>query len=261
MSNTTLFSDESAVLRRLVALLLGPRAASWESVDSAMLPLARATYFLLDAERGGDVESFVTLTLERLLRQLNRASEQHRIALQGSVRGPIVWQQTFKARHTQGYDPTRYVCREVRRQYDTPENQLLKFMVERIGESLRLVPEVLRAGACYMPTSAGLERDAVATHERLGRIEATLHQLRQHTRLRDVTLPQQIGEQHLLRAETSRTEDYALVARLYRQYRAIVISSRKDSLVAAGRRALILPGRAGADGEPWIQLGAAILRA
>lgn len=258
MDETT---DETIVLRRLLALALGSRAPEiGAQLSPALQRAARATYFLLDVEPNRDTETFVTLTLDRLLRQLNRRTEQQQIELQGRLRGRVIWPATLKARHTQGYDPARYVCREVRREYDTPENQLLRYMVERINECLAAVPEVLRTGRSYIPAALDTGSQARSSDTRLARIERVLNMLRFNARLRDVTLLPRVEEFHILRAETARCEEYASVAQIYRRYASIVLVPSWRGLAAAGQRVLLLPTRVDPAGEPWIRLGASLLR-
>jgi hypothetical protein len=263
MADEAAFRGESTVLRRLLGLMMASYpAATREQILSPGAHFATAAaYFLLDVEPQGGVETFITYTLGRLLRQLNRNTEQRRAEYRGQIRGRIEWTATFKARHRQDYDPTRYVCREVRHQYDTPENQLLKYLVERMGECLQAIPEVIRAGACYFPATGNHGPPSTATAARLGRMEAALNNFRRNVRLQYVTLPQHIDELHLLRAETARMEEYAALARIYRRYRAVVVPPSWAEIVAIGKRMIPLPGHAGPDGDPWIRLGAAVLRA
>jgi hypothetical protein len=220
---------------------------------------ARATYLLLNVDQRGDVETFVTHTLGRLLRQLNHNTQQQQIEVPGRVRGRVVWSATYKARYAQDYDPTRYICREVRHLYDTPENQLLKYVVEQVTRWLKAVPKALQAGACYI--SAEDERRPLLTATRLARMELTLNALRYHRRLQDVTLPASITPTHLLRAENARLEEYADVARIYTLCQATVASPAWDAVMAIGRHALPLPGGVAPESDMWIRFGACMLRA
>jgi hypothetical protein len=203
----------------------------------------------------------VSVTLRRLLQQLVRRTEQQPVTYHGQVRGRVNWSATMKERHTKGYDPSCYVCREVWRQYDTPENQLIKYLVVQIGECLKRVPATLRNGWCYYPAQADLPTVRGPTALRLRDLEDALKTLRAPLSLRDVSLPPAIEESHLLRAETCRTEEYADAARLYRHYRDLVLLLSWERMVTVGRQVLPLPQRVGVDEEPWIRLGAAILHA
>ena len=250
---------ESAVLRRLLALAMAPGPPRWPELAPAVRRAVQACYFLLDADPAGDAEILASQVLERLLRQLSHTTEQRQVEYRGRLRGRIGWPATFKARASADYDPTRYVCRAVHHDFDTPENQLLKFVVERVHECLQVVPEIVRCGTCYFPAMGG--RDALAIASRLGRMEPAVNSFRRNARLRTVTLPEQIGERHLLRAETASLEEYATVAHIYRRYQALVGSPRWHEQVAVvGKRMLLLPERWTPESDPWIRLGAAILR-
>ncbi len=258
MADETTLQHELEVHRRLLALAVEV-PMPWETVVRLDLRFAaRAAYFLLGVG-GPDVETFLTQTLERLLRQLTRVTEQQQVEYRGRVRGRILWSATFKARYLQDYAPSLYVCREVQREYDTPENQLLKYLVEGLGHCLEAVPATLRTGFSYFPAQQGAPPRSIG--ERLSRMETAFNSLRHNARLREVTLPNRIEESHLLRAETSRTEEYGEVVRLYRRYRAIVESPRWEGFAQAGRHLLLLPAQADPAGEPWLRIGAALLRA
>lgn len=263
MAECVTFRNESAVLQRLLGLLMTPLApvAFEEILKPEMQPAAKAAFFLLEGGDQTNAETFLTYTLMRLLRQLNHNTMQRPVMYRGRVRGRILWPATVKARHGEDYDPNRYVCREVHQLYDTPENQLLKFMVERLEACLQAIPPVLRAGGCYFGFAKNSLRPALATATRLEKMELALTQFRRNIYLRDVEAPTSIREIHLLRAETARMEEYAEVARLYRRYKNLVVSTKWDELLKIGKRVLPLPGMVGAEGDRWIDLGAAVVRA
>jgi len=262
MDSATAIHDRLAVVESLIRRALdpwlvtpAPQEISGPEADFATV----AAYFLLDLGPDGGVELFIRRTLVRLVQQLSHSTEQLEVQYRGQVRGRVLWPATYKARYGEDYDPTRFVCREVHHRYDTLENQLLKYVMDQIGECLKAVPEVIRQGTCYLPATE--RRLSLSTAVRLGQMESVLNNLWRHVRLQEVTLPQRITEAHLLRAETSRTEEYALVAQVYRRYREVVLFPSWGSLVEIGQRVLPLPVRPGGAGEPWIELGATVLRA
>jgi hypothetical protein len=259
------YPPEAAVLWRLFALTRSGFSGRLEGIlpDQAVVG-TRAAFFLLDEDPLDDpyrcgTEPFVTVTLNRLLRQLRHNTEQQPVIYEGQVRGRIVWQATYKARYTQEYSPNRYACREVWRKYDTPENQMLAFMIARINECLRTVPEALRQGVCYFQEEEG--RHPARTADRLGGIAATLASLSRNARLRSITVPESITNLHVQRALNSRMGEYATLVELYRRYTAITVASEWDGVIRSGRRALPLPAAIGLDNDHWIRLGAAILQA
>ena len=252
--------DHLSVLESLIRQSLTPLPEPKTMFDPQRDQGIAATYFLLDVDRAGGVELFVTHTLVSLVQQLNRRTEQWQSVYRGQVRGRILWPATYKARYSEGYDPTRYVCREVRRRYDLPENQLLKYMIIQLSQALKIVPDLVRLGHCYLPSSE--ERVSQQTAVRLGRMETALNQVKRNIYLQEISTPERITEYHLLRAETALNEGYHQTAKIYRHYQQAVLSPSWQNLTEIGRRVLPLPNHhSGPAAERWIRLGAAILRA
>jgi len=262
-------SAGDAVLQALLAEVLATRPSGFTpaALNAGQQFAIGATYFLLDVPDPSlpapsvSVERFITYTLGRLLQQLSRVTERQRVAYTGRVHGRIDWPYTIKARYTEEYDPSRYVCREVRRRYDTLENQLLKYLVEEIRACLLAVPRVMRDGGCYYPAGIGSAHPPDATAIRLGRMETALNRARYHVRYREITRPLAPTAEHLLSAERSRQEEYAELVQVYRHYRQMFSApTRWQYLARAGRRVLPLPARADAEGRLWIQIGAAVVK-
>lgn len=262
MAELVTFRHESAVIQRLLGLLLAPPSslAAAEILTPERQRVAKTVFFMLDIGARANAETFMTYTLLRLLRQLSHNTMQRPVTYRGQVRGRVQWPATFKARHGEDYDPNRYVCREVHHLYDNPENQLLKFMVEHLATCLQAMPPALRTGGCYFGFTKNSQPPALATAARLEKMEFALTQFRRNIYLHDVEAPARITEQHLLHAETARMEEYAEVARLYRRYTQFMASATWEELFEMGKRVLPLPGNVGPEADPWINLGAAIVR-
>jgi hypothetical protein len=261
---------EMAVLRRLLGLAMAPQQeAAWQELER---PAARfaiaATFFLLcvparDESGLPDVEFFAVNVLERLLQHLSRRTEELQTEYQGRVRGRIVWPATYKARYGQDYDPSRYVCREVRHQFDTPENQTVKYAAEHvIGGCLSAVPDLLRAGTCYQafPREGREAHSRIGIAIRLANIETALNRFRHNAYMREVTLPRQLTDTHTVRAGMAKLDEYRAAVQICRYYEEIVRAPSRATLVSIGQRVLPLPARTGDDAEPWLRLAAAILR-
>jgi hypothetical protein len=259
MNETALFDQEAEILRYVLRLALGRQEGSaWYDLEgTGALFVASATFFLLDVHSEWDVERFSVHTLRGLLQGLSRRTEQLQVEYQGRVRGRIAWPATYKARYGQDFDPSRYVCREVRHQYDTPENQLLKYLAERIDGCLKAVPAVLRSGVCYFSLSE-VDRPRM-TAVRLGDIEAAISQFRRNVYMREVTLPQEITDIHLVRARTAKMDEYRTVAEFYDRYQKVVATPSYKRITEIGKRMIPLPSRTGIDADRWLKLGADIL--
>lgn len=263
VSSVTL--DEGAVLRRLLELALDAGAADARlaaAPDAALRGLA-ATLFLLDEQAGRDALRFLQDGLNRILQHMTRRTEQQCVEQRSQVRGRVAWPATYKARYGQDYDPARFVCFEVRHQFDTPENQLVKRLVTQVEHCLQAVPAILRTGVCYFP--AGRLRGPVFVASRLAELETALSPYRRNVYMRGVTLPDEITAMHVQRAVTARLADYRAAAALHAHLNAGAAAPAREPLrrylTGAGGWPLPLPGRAGAEAEPWIGYAAAVLRA
>lgn len=218
----------------------------------------RSCYFLLGPSTGGEepwvVEDFLEQTLPRLLRLLNRQTERRLVDRRGGVRGRVHWPASLKARYGGYHDPTRLVCTEVHHEYDTLENQLLRFVVERLREAVWGVPPPLRDGLVVFTTRASL-----SIRTCLRDMEAALTHALRAGGLREVPPPPSITLDHLVRAGSARSLEYAPVAALYDRYRRFVLEPSWADVFGAARRTLLVPGTAGPAGQPWLLLAAALL--
>lgn len=255
---------QGQVLARLVAHIMSSGDPLERDLPPDWVPTqAAATYFLLHqaGPNGIDPVSLVCDRLDRLLASLIRSTQHERNTHRGRVRGRIDWSATWKARLADDDDPTRFVCLEVRRHYNTPENQLLKYLVDAIWSALEAIPPTMREGVCCLPMTEGdAIRETIPTSERLAVLETRLIRARQHPLLREIAIPESITEHHLARAETAKLDEYANLVALYRTYHDSVLSPRSRTLAALARTLLPLPERADRTGEPWIRLAAALLR-
>ncbi len=259
MSATELFAHEAVILRHLVSLLLvQPLPEVYRQVEQDLIPGLSPAYFLLAMDRSGGVERFVTYHLGRIVQQFNRYTEQKQVIYAGQARGRVLWSPTFKTRYTEAGNPYLFVCQETKRRYDTPENQLVKYVMDALLKALQAVPELVRSGACYFP--AGGIMAPVLTATRLHRMETALNQLRYHVRLREVTLPTEITTEHLTAAANARMEEYAEVIRVYRLYYTLCEQPQWGAFLRVGHESLPLPGTIAGEGEKWLQVAAAILQ-
>jgi hypothetical protein len=229
------------------------------STPLAPPPLAGAeNQHILELSRLQGVDPFIHHSLGRLLLQLSHSTVQKQETLHGQVRGRIQWNATYKARYSQEYNPTLYVCAQVQHLYDTPENQLVKYLLEHSEQAIKAIPDALRAGMCYLPAKGLAVYEDIA--KRLEMLETALHRLKRSARLRGISAPLEISERHLLRAETSRVEEYAVAAELYRRYRSLVLQASWESLAKVARHALPLPGVLTPATRPWVHLAADVYK-
>jgi hypothetical protein len=267
----------TAILCRLLdAARRPPDTPAWASFDSHVgRYVVGAVFFLLDVVPDGDVETFVLRDTERLLQHLQRRTDRLQVEHRGQVRGHVVWPATYKARHTEDYDPTRLVCREVRNVYDTPENQAVKYVLNCIEGCLSVVPSVLQAGICYVcppappsatladavPAPAGRVRRSI---ERLDNLDAAMQRYRRNVYLRGVSLPDRLTDEHLRRVDAQKLPEYRAVLRVARGHRRLCRARSGAALQQEVRdvaqRVIPLPGGGGDAAARWMALAADLLR-
>lgn len=264
-SGATVPTNQTAgIFSRLIGMTLSTRDLHLEqSFPPGFDQHAREVYFILyqDPQGGIDSISFINITLERILRGLVSQTDRIQREYRGRVRGRVAWAATCKARLSKEYDPTRFVCTEVHRHFDTPENQLLRYMVETIWSLVETIPAIIRQGFyCLTGPAASKSMSVLSTRMRLSGVETRLPRLRRHPQLRQITIPDRITIEHLRCAETSKMEEYGEVARLYRRYHRCLIRRDQQELVDLGHALLPLPGHLDEEGEYWLRVAAMILK-
>jgi hypothetical protein len=217
--------------------------------DVALLKKLGLTAFLV----GPDVHGFVIETMPVLLRQLNRTTQTAPRVHHGQARGRIDWSATYKARLRESNDPTVLVCREVHRQYATLENQLLKHLLRTIADSVRHVPQHLRAGAYWPASSTDGSRPI---HRELSTLQDRLQSYLAHIHLRDIAVPEQITHQHLQKARSSKTVGYTRLARLHAAWTRLTTEGRAHDWTAALRTCLVLPASPAGEGAALVRAAA-----
>ncbi len=197
-----------------------------------------AAYFLADTQPGRDVHAFVTGTLPLLLRQLQRTTQRERVAFQGQVRGRVDWPATTKARAQQEANPALFICRPPHRQHDTPENQLLKFLLTAVAQLIPQINPVMLAAGRWTAGGAS-EPDWLA--RRTNDIRTHLRAAQANIRLRQVKAPDKITPRHLIKARASKTELYGQVADLYGRYHHIIEQAQWTAVYPILGQTILLP--------------------
>jgi hypothetical protein len=161
--------------------------------------------------------------------------------LEDGIRGRIDWAGTLKARCTTGEASPAYVCRQSRRHFDRPENQLLKFLLQQIEACLARVPRDLLDWYAWMPGLEVEQRLMYPLAGELAEVAQRMHVLHGNVYLKEVTLPPAIGSQHILAARTSKNELYAQVADLYDLYWQVAEATSWEHWAEVVQRIALLP--------------------
>ena len=218
---------------------------------TALTHLARTAFLLTPT-----VGSFLQVTVPALLRKLSCSTEAKPVEMQGAVRGRVDWAATWKARHTGDPNPALFICRQVERQYATPENALLRYVLETLKVALVEVPSVLRIGVCW--SVRGVNQPA-AIYPVLASLQDQTQKHLRHAALRKIELPDSITPQHLLRARSSKTEEYSDVANLYDLYIQLMAKIQNGAAVDMLKEYVMLPASLAGPGENLVKLAALAL--
>jgi hypothetical protein len=248
----------------LDALRSAPSPDVWARFATAYDRFALgAVFFILDTRPQRDVERFMVDDMDRLLQQMQRRTERVEVVYEGQVRARVQWPATNKARLTDDYNPTRFVCREVRNQYDTPENQVVKHLVSRVTACVDAIPSIVEQGFCCYAASERRQPGRIA--ERLDNLQATIQRFQRNIYMRQVTLPSRITEEHLRRANASKLPEYQRALALYCAYTELCeeksLPNLQRRILEISSAALPLPsGREDDVMALWIDLVAELLR-
>jgi hypothetical protein len=203
------------------------------------------------------VHDWIFYSAPLLLPQLTRTTERQQIALHGRIRGRVDWSSTYKARYTEDGNPTVFVCRQSRRRFDRPENQLVKYLLHAVQVCLERVPSSWRGWQAWGPTPPEGEDSPLEIGGYFGVLAHRAATYGAHVHLREVELPARVSERHLLAARTSKNALYADVAGLYALYRAVVEAPEPGTWADVLGQTLPLPPAAGAVGRAVSRASAA----
>ena len=187
-------------------------------------PISAAAFLLQDFTEASkaSLHGFVFDTAPILMQQLSRDTRQVRVTFRGRVQGRVDWFGTHKAHLSGDSDRTQFVCLQIERAFDRPENRLLKFLLDRVQKCLDCARPALHdwhawGRVCGRSPGEPVELDAY--FDGLGNRVRTLNT---HICLRDVQLPTAIQDQHLAAARSAKNHRYAIVADLAELYQSVV---------------------------------------
>lgn len=175
-----------------------------------------------DSDPPTGVSRFCLQTAPRLLPQLNRKTELQRVGGNAGITGRIDWSSTLKARLSEDASEAVFVLRENNRVFDRPENQLVKFLIDRIQRCLDNIPAAVWAWHAWGWRLNSADRAPFGVEEQLATLAHRARVLAAHISLRGVTLPETAADQQVAAARTARNPLYSQVVETYLLYRGVV---------------------------------------
>lgn len=89
-------------------------------------------------------QEFISGQLYHIVRQISHSTRDERVLSEGAIRGRIDWGASLKEWCSHGYvNKNAYVCREAVKEFDTPENLLLKYVLKKTDGILKRLPTEL----------------------------------------------------------------------------------------------------------------------
>ena len=177
------------------------------------ITLLKKIHFLLSDEVAVFIE-----TSKKLVRNLSHSTMNHDIISRGMIRGSIDWCQTYEERSKEGFkNGSIFACKTTNKIYDLPENQLFKFLINRIIS-------MTRNSSIGDKTPLKLEEsEKDIWHNDILRTRRTALQIRKNSRMRDISDVDYIKPKTVRKAFKNKNNQYKTVVDCYLLYRKIFL--------------------------------------
>lgn len=201
-------------------------------LTSEELQILKIINFLLSDE----VKELIDI-LPPLMRNLAHSTRKETIECRGMVRGRIDWGLTLKERYSHGFnDPSLFICKPASKMYDLPENQLLKFILNKIiksGDNIEFLPIL---------TEDTLDESEVNNYvDIIQARRSAVRNILKHVQFRNITLPPFVQPKTLQRTKNHRNRNYQPVVKCYELYENIFIINSPDALQKLIEKQLLEP--------------------
>ncbi|MBU0527938.1 hypothetical protein KKE92_05635 [Candidatus Micrarchaeota archaeon] len=177
--------------------------------------------------------------LEAYFRNIVHKTSNRVYPRKGFVRGKIEWKRTFEGRLCQGKDMSLFFCKEIEKDYDLPENLILKFLLLKIDSyisSSKLVKE----------GDENIEEWKVA----LAKLKHLIDRIKKNVYFKEIGKNLSLGE--LEQAIGSRTEYLAknsrskfireqLISRAYAEYKMLMVYNYSNTLDEVIKKTILSP--------------------
>lgn len=149
--------------------------------------------------------------LPQRLRQLKTETTRERQISGGAIQGRIDWSETYRRRVSGGANRSQYVCSNRRETRETPENLLLKYIVEELAE-------ILQATEKYFDESTNWINQTWGGNQMLRTQFFRLREQNVHLQALNKPAHSDITPRMISKAENARKQLYRHAALLYSRY-------------------------------------------
>ena len=167
-------------------------------------------------------QQFINRDVPRVLRGLTHVASRREAVTRGGLRGRVQWSTTLRAQSSGRLDGSQFVVHDPHRTANRPENQLLKYALERLASVL--VDTASSVGSGALPST--LRESATLVQDAL-----------REPRLRDVERPRRVTPQMRRLAHRHKDSAYGAAADLVAALDALESANRWQitrDLVATG---------------------------
>ena len=187
------------------------------NLDEENILTLKKLHFLISSE----VKSFIKI-LPFLVRNLSHSTNKEEIETHGNIIGQINWNQTFKNRMKTGLkDKSIFVCNTNKKLYDLPENQLLKYMLNKINKFIKDIN--ITYDELY-------KEEVINYNEYLNNIHIITHKATKNPNLKNVILPKHITTKTITKTIKSHNNLYEDLVNIYKLYEKLFITNDETIL-------------------------------
>ena len=178
----------------------------------------KAIHFLLSDEVKNLVEIMPTL-----MRNLSHSTRKETEEFRGQIKGRIDWNKTIKERMSQGFDDkSLFICQPPSKYYDLEENQLLKFLLNKIISLKNNFVDFIAL------TEFDVEKiDSSDWQKKVSNIYQIAKKTLKKVYFNDITSIKVVKSKHLRKTYKNRNQLYHRVAKAYILYEDLFVLEDK----------------------------------
>lgn len=179
----------------------------------AELLLLKKIHFL----ESNETKTFIEVS-KKLVKNLSHSTENPVEINRGMVKGSIDWKKTLEERSKEGFkNKSIFACRTTNKIYDLPENQLFKFLLNRVADFTR--SNVIGDEPSLKLKESEVEKwqDSIIKSRR------TALKIRNKSHVRDVTDISYVKPKFVRRAYSNKNDQYKAVVDCYKLYRDLFL--------------------------------------
>lgn len=198
------------------------------NLDENNILLLKKLHFLISKE----VEDLIKI-IPYLIRNLSHSTNKEEIETHGNIIGQIDWNHTLKQRMKTGLkDKSLFVCNTNNKLYDLPENQLLKFLLNKINKFIKDI---------NISYNENFKEDISNYYDYISNIHIITSKAIKNAHLKQVELPRHITTKTLIKTIKSHNNLYESVVKVYNLYEKLFILNDESILLELLNKRVLTP--------------------